>query len=102
MKTLDRSSLGLVEATRDLRLDGRENLLVVVDQFEELFRYRQLGSTKQEYVSGISEDAIAFVNLLLEVRDQATCPVYVMNPSNVSGYWTMRLDGTTVTKVKAP
>ncbi|KRC66215.1 hypothetical protein ASE12_16500 [Aeromicrobium sp. Root236] len=28
--------------------------------------------------------------------------VYVTNPSNDTGYWTMRLDGRTVTKYKAP
>ncbi len=28
--------------------------------------------------------------------------VYVMSPSNKSGYWTMKLNGTTITKYKAP
>ena len=27
---------------------------------------------------GVSEDAMAFVNLLLEVREQTTCPIYVV------------------------
>ena len=72
------SKLGLIDIYEQARLGAEVNLLVVVDQFEELFRYRQLGAAKQEHVSGISEDAIAFVNLLLEVREQATCPIYVV------------------------
>jgi hypothetical protein len=28
--------------------------------------------------------------------------VYVLSPSNDTGYWTMKLDGTTITKYKAP
>src|SRR4029078_1244661 len=46
------------------------NLLVVVDQFEELFRYRQQGVDSEE-------TAPPFVNLLLAAREQAECPVYV-------------------------
>jgi hypothetical protein len=41
---------------------GREhvNLLVVVDQFEELFRYRQLGAAGREGDQGTGEEATAF------------------------------------------
>src|SRR5438034_319879 len=39
--TLRRSALGLVEATRQARMAAHENLLVVVDQFEEIFRFRR-------------------------------------------------------------
>ena len=35
--TLHRSARGLVEAAKQLQLEKHENLLVVVDQFEELF-----------------------------------------------------------------
>ena len=76
--TLRMSKLGLIDIYEQARLSAEVNLLVVVDQFEELFRYRQLGAAKPGHVSGISEDAIAFVNLLLEVREQATCPIYVV------------------------
>ena len=37
---LRRSTLGLVEVVRQARLPARGNLLVVVDQFEELFRFK--------------------------------------------------------------
>src|SRR5262245_49926819 len=46
------------------------NLLVVVDQFEELFRFRQQGVDSEE-------TAAAFVNLLLTATEQAECPIYV-------------------------
>jgi energy-coupling factor transporter ATP-binding protein EcfA2 len=76
--TLRMSKLGLIDIYEQARLGVEVNLLVVVDQFEELFRYRQLGAAKPGHSSGLSEDAIAFVNLLLEVREQATCPIYVV------------------------
>ena len=72
------SKLGLIDIYEQARLGAEVNLLVVVDQFEELFRYRQLGAAKPGYISGISEDAIALVNMLLEVREQATCPIYIV------------------------
>ncbi len=46
------------------------NLLVVVDQFEELFRFRQQGVDSEE-------TAAAFVNLLLTASEQTECPIYV-------------------------
>ena len=48
-------------------LHDRPNLLVVVDQFEELFRYRALG----EGQGSTAEAATAFVNLLLEAANQS-------------------------------
>jgi len=45
---LRRSALGLVEATRQARLPDRENLLVVVDQFEEIFRFKQEAKDKNQ------------------------------------------------------
>src|SRR5512132_2836500 len=71
--TLRRGSLGLVEAARQARLGGHEKLLVVVDQFEELFRFRAArapGST--------GDDASAFVKLLLEASQQRELPIYVV------------------------
>ncbi|MGH9847434.1 MAG: ATP-binding protein [Blastocatellia bacterium] len=63
--TLRRGNLGLVEAVRLALQTEDENLLVVVDQFEELFRFaREAGSTRYE------NDAAAFVKLLLEPSRQ--------------------------------
>jgi len=41
--TLRRGSLGLIEAVRQTRMPANENLLVIVDQFEELFRFARSG-----------------------------------------------------------
>ncbi|HEY0725976.1 MAG TPA: ATP-binding protein, partial [Pyrinomonadaceae bacterium] len=81
--TLRRSSLGLVELVSRARtkLDEKgqalfpeyENLLVVVDQFEELFRFKQL---IEEETS--KEDAAAFVKLLLEAVGQKAEKIYVV------------------------
>ena len=63
--SLRRSGRGLVEATRLARLSPGENLLIVVDQFEELFRYHP-------------QEASAFVKLLLEAVHQTDLPIYVV------------------------
>jgi energy-coupling factor transporter ATP-binding protein EcfA2 len=70
--TLRRGALGLVELVRQARLGANDNLLVLVDQFEELFRFKR----------GLQEDAgdhaVAFVNLLLAAAAQERLPVYVV------------------------
>ncbi|MFI4986644.1 MAG: hypothetical protein ACHQF3_04325 [Alphaproteobacteria bacterium] len=71
--TLRRSGLGLIEATRLARLAAHENVLVIVDQFEELFRYADAaGAPRRE------GDADAFVKLLLEASRQSELPIYVV------------------------
>jgi tetratricopeptide (TPR) repeat protein len=71
--TLRRSTRGLVEAVRQARIPPHDNVLVVVDQFEELFRYGQ-GRT-----AGNSRDeAVAFVKLLLEAKEQGEIPIYIV------------------------
>jgi len=69
--TLRRSSLGLIEAHQLAGLDVRDNLLVLVDQFEELFRYRS--GAKETY----QDDAVAFVKLLLAVSEEIDSRIYV-------------------------
>ena len=59
------SKRGLIDAFRKARLPDGVNLLVVVDQFEELFRYQTL-STSAMGGGERSEEGVAFVNLLLE------------------------------------
>ena len=76
--TLRMSKLGLIDIFEQARLDEGVNLLVVVDQFEELFRYRQLGAAGGGGDQRMSEEAAAFVNLLLEVKQQKTCPIFVV------------------------
>ncbi|MCA1592706.1 MAG: hypothetical protein LC754_08665, partial [Acidobacteria bacterium] len=81
--TLRRSSLGLVELVSRARtkLDeggqplfhDYENLLVVVDQFEEIFRFKQLIEEENS-----NEDAAAFVKLLLEAVREPEGKIYVV------------------------
>jgi len=63
--TLRRGSLGLVEAVRDQQMPATENLLVVADQFEELFRVEQNAQGSEQ-----ENDRAAFVKLLLEARQR--------------------------------
>ena len=76
--TLRMSKLGLIDIYEQAHLGADVNLLVVVDQFEELFRYRQLAVGLQKNLYGVSETAAAFVNLLLEAGAQTTYPIYVV------------------------
>jgi hypothetical protein len=68
---LSRSSLGLVQAVRQGAFAPGEGLLIVVDQFEELFRFRQ------EQTDGGAE-ANLFVMSLLEAADSFSAPIYVV------------------------
>lgn len=71
LATLSRSRFGLVEAMKQSEVfEPGTNLLVVVDQFEELFRFRQQGVDSEEA-------AAAFVNLLLTASQQTERPIYV-------------------------
>ena len=70
---LRRGTLGLVEVTRQARLPARENILVLVDQFEELFRFKQSAGGPRA-----ADEAAAFVKLLLEAIRQDELPIYVV------------------------
>ena len=71
--TLRRGALGLVEVTQQARMETHENLLVVVDQFEEIFRFKQqANSVKAE------DEAAAFVKLLLAAAKQREVPIFVV------------------------
>ena len=69
LAALRRGPLGLVEALRDRPLPEKTNLLLLVDQFEEIFRFRQQGD---------SDEADAFVALLVATAAQRDAPVYVV------------------------
>ncbi len=65
------SSLGLVEAIQQLRRKDDINYLVLVDQFEELFRFKD--STDPNSVN----ESLAFINLLMEAINYEDSPIYV-------------------------
>lgn len=68
--TLRRSGLGLTETVRQSDLESGANLLIVVDQFEEIFRFSQTGAHQEE-------TAAAFVELLLEASRSTTQRIYI-------------------------
>src|SRR5688572_8324233 len=72
--TLKTGSLGVVDVARQGRLAEHEKLLIVVDQFEELFRFR---SAVHETMS-TGDEASAFVKLLLEASQQRQISIYVV------------------------
>ena len=71
---LRRSNLGLIESYKQSGLDKKNNLLVLVDQFEELFRF----SKYEKDVREGKRDSIAFINLLLQAAEQKEYPIYVV------------------------
>lgn len=72
--TLRRSNLGLVEAVKQSDLKPADNLLIVVDQFEELFRFSKYERTQY---SG-RRDSISFVELLLNASRQEGVSIYIV------------------------
>ncbi len=70
--TLRSGSLGIVNVARQARLSEHDKLLLVVDQFEELFRFR----AAQEGTS--ADEASAFVKLLLEASQQREQAIYIV------------------------
>ncbi len=65
------SSLGLVEAVMQSRRSEDKNYLILVDQFEELFRFKDSDD------SGAVNETLAFVNLLIEAMNYSDVPIYV-------------------------
>jgi hypothetical protein len=72
-KTVEQTTMGLAQTVRLSNLQEGESLLLVVDQFEELFRFRH----EREDDDGTS-DATVFVAALLETVDQIALPIYVV------------------------
>ncbi len=69
---LSRGPLGIVEIVRQARLDADENVLVVVDQFEEIFRFKGVSTA-----DGHADEAAAFVKLLLAAAAHQPQPIFV-------------------------
>jgi hypothetical protein len=71
MSVLKNSSTGLVEIVRYVQTHLRENVFLLFDQFEELFRYRDTESFDDD------NEALEYVNLVLNLAHQQTVPAYV-------------------------
>lgn len=63
-------SFGLVEIVRYLQGEDSQNFFLLIDQFEELIRYRELGTESVD-------EAAQFVNLVLTAIQQREVPIYV-------------------------
>jgi WD40 repeat protein len=73
------SRLGLVEVAAQAGIGTDANLLVVVDQFEELFRYQVLAEdTAAARMASVQGEAQALVNLLLASGAQQHCPIHLV------------------------
>jgi hypothetical protein len=70
---LRRSSFGLVNAVRQIKLEPGENILLILDQFEELFRFKE--SRKDTTVLNETE---AYIKLLVNAIKQKEQPIYVV------------------------
>jgi len=66
---LRRGPLGLAEVLCDAPPPGQKKLLLLIDQFEEIFRFRREGGR---------DEAEAFVELLLASAAQEDVPIYVV------------------------
>jgi hypothetical protein len=71
---LRRNSFGLVEAVSQMQLKKGENLLLVIDQFEELFRFKD---SRDNVITTINETE-AFIKLLVNAVRQRKLPIYVV------------------------
>lgn len=69
---LQSSSLGLVELINQNKRDDDTNYLLLVDQFEEIFRFQD---TKNE---DHANEILAFVKLLTRAVEQTELPIYVV------------------------
>jgi WD40 repeat protein/energy-coupling factor transporter ATP-binding protein EcfA2 len=76
---LRRGPLGLVELYQSSHDRSDENLLLVVDQFEELFRFRKTEETRDNADNPVDrEEATAFVALLLRTVKEKNVRIYVI------------------------
>ncbi len=70
---LKTSSLGLVELLDKIRQEEDENILLLVDQFEELFRFHRGGDENSHL-----NETTAFVNMMLNAVKAKNRPFYVV------------------------
>jgi|TARA_B110000483_G_scaffold19681_1_gene21592 energy-coupling factor transporter ATP-binding protein EcfA2 len=66
------TSLGLVEVIKQINKGQDINTLIVIDQFEELFRFSKLEAKNSD-----QNESAAFINLLIEAVESPEVAVYV-------------------------
>lgn len=65
-------SNGLVDVAKYIQDERDENVFILIDQFEELFRYQERANAEEAF-----NEAQAYVNLVLTAVQQTKVPVYV-------------------------
>jgi energy-coupling factor transporter ATP-binding protein EcfA2 len=70
LSVLKNSPFGLVEISKFLQRRGSENICYLLDQFEEIFRYKNLSEESRNEVSH-------YVNLILNAIQQRDTPAYM-------------------------
>lgn len=73
LSLLKRSTLGLIQVVKQLKLKKEQNLLLIVDQFEELFRFREVTRNFD-----IINETETFIKLITEAVSQTELPIYVI------------------------
>ncbi|MBI9068392.1 MAG: hypothetical protein JEZ09_13945 [Salinivirgaceae bacterium] len=71
--SLSASSVGLVEMLKQVPRRKDENILLLIDQFEELFRFRRIKNNTEAF-----NEVTAYIKLLLEVLKQNEVPAYIV------------------------
>jgi len=71
--TISASSIGLIEALNQVPKKKNENILLLVDQFEELFRFKRIKDSVEA-----TNEVLAYIKLLIEVLNQKENPTYVV------------------------
>lgn len=71
--SLRRSDYGLKNVHEQLLSNFEENILIVVDQFEELFRF----SSSEKQSNSVKREADAFINLLLRATENKSKKLYI-------------------------
>jgi len=67
------SSLGLVEAIKQVKKVTDKNYLILIDQFEELFRFKDNNKADANAVN----ETLNFINLLMEAINNEDTPIYI-------------------------
>ena len=70
---LRRSSMGIAEAIHAHADTSKESVLLIADQFEELFRFKRSGKGDLSF-----NEAEAYVNLLVQAVRQTEVPIYMV------------------------
>lgn len=69
---LKRGKAGLIELLKQNKPQEQDKFLIVIDQFEDIFRFKNTGNE-----SGLADEAFEYVNILINAIHQNEIPVYL-------------------------